>query len=250
MAVQPFCCIEPTTVFLLLFYNSLPGRTYSYPCDVVKIFLAFAVIGDFFRSLSLGFAPDKGDGVVVFVAQAQMDLRDAARGLHRLYDNSRREGGSAEGALAQADGGHDQWRSQSCSKGFAERFFCSPAQRKVARWVFLRGQLCQFVRVQNFFGEALAVFLVKRGDAAFVDDVGSDHFCDVNVKKAGLARVFAVAGTSGFIQPECFVQGAHGEFEVFFVYAHGDFDFRGANDVDVDAFFCECLEHGAGDCRV
>ena len=116
--------------------------------------------------------------------------------------------------------------------------------------IFLRGQLCQFVRVQNFFGEALAAFLVKRGNAAFVDDVSSDHFCDVNVKKAGLARFFAVAGTSGFIQPECFVQGAHGEFEVFFVYAHGDFDFRGANDVDVDAFFGKCLEHGASDGRV
>ena len=208
------------------------------------------MIRDFSGALSRRFAPDKGDDVVVFVAQAQMDLRDAARGLHRLYDNSRREGGSAEGALAQADGGHDQWRSQSCSKGFAERFFCRPAQRKVAHRIFLRGQLCQFVRVQNFFGEALAVFLVKRGNAAFVDDVGSDHFCDVNVKKAGLARFFAVAGTSGFIQPECFVQGAHGEFEVFFVYAHGDFDFRGADDVDVDAFFGKCLEHGTGDRRM
>lgn len=208
------------------------------------------MIRDFSGALSRCLAPDKGDGVVVFVAQAQMDLRDVARGLHRLYDNGRREGGSAEGALAQADGGHDQWRTQSYSKGFAESFFCRPAQRKVAHRIFLRGQLCQFVRVQNFFGEALAVFLVKRGNAAFVDDVSSDHFCDVNVKKAGLARFFAVAGTSGFIQPECFVQGAHGEFEVFFVYAHGDFDFRGANDVDVDAFFGKCLEHGASDGRM
>ena len=208
------------------------------------------MIRDFSGALSRCLAPDKGDGVVVFVAQAQMDLRDVARGLHRLYDNGRREGGSAEGALAQADGGHDQWRTQSCSKGFAECFFCRPAQRKVAHRIFLRGQLCQFVRVQNFFGEALAVFLVKRGNAAFVDDVSSDHFCDVNVKKAGLARFFAVAGTSGFIQPECFVQGTHGEFEVFFVYAHGDFDFRGADDVDVDAFFGKCLEHGASDGRM
>ena len=208
------------------------------------------MIRDFSGALSRCLAPDKGDGVVVFVAQAQMDLRDVARGLHRLYDNGRREGGSAEGALAQADGGHDQWRTQSCSKGFAECFFCRPAQRKVAHRIFLRGQLCQFVRVQNFFGEALAAFLVKRGNAAFVDDVSSDHFCDVNVKKAGLARFFAVAGTSGFIQPECFVQGTHGEFEVFFVYAHGDFDFRGADDVDVDAFFGKCLEHGASDGRM
>ena len=208
------------------------------------------MIRDFSGALSRCLAPDKGDGVVVFVAQAQMDLRDVARGLHRLYDNGRREGGGAESALAQADGGHDQWRTQSCSKGFAECFFCRPAQRKVAHGVFLHGQLCQFVGMQDFFGKALAVFLVKRGNAAFVDDVGSDHFCDVNVKKAGLARFFAVAGTSGFIQPECFVQGAHGEFEVFFVYAHGDFDFRGADDVDVDAFFGKCLEHGASDGRM
>ena len=67
------------------------------------------------------------------------------------------------------------------------------------------------------------------------------------MKKAGRARFFISDGVSGFIEAESFVQGAHCEFEVFFVNTHGDFDFRGADDVDIDVFFGKRLEHGAGD---
>lgn len=51
-----------------------------------------------------------------------------------------------------------------------------------------------------------------------------------------------VSGLS-LVKVECRMEGAHGEFEIFFIDDAGDFDLRGADHHDIDTLAREDVEH-------